>query len=289
MSDNLSDDYCSSMKKFLSFVVVALTTFVVMSNFALAKGRIVVSSYPWQVGTVDEMLVDFKKMGFDKVSMFQNMKIGGSGKFANIVFSYKMSDDAKAEAKAMFDKSGVRVVSIGHIYLDDEKEIEKLFKFAKYFGVEVMTVEAKESALPIYEKFSEKYGIKCGLYNHPVGMSAKFPYAEPDKMLSVVSLSKNILAFPDCGHWGRSNLDIVKCAEKLKGKILAVNVQNLAADKNCEEYSKGSLPIKKFVETLKKDGFNGYYIVMFNKAKDRSQIEKVEPSVKFLESCGIVR
>ncbi len=275
------------MKNFFKFVIVALL--FAMANSLVAKGGIVVSSYPWQIGTVEEMLVDFKEMGFDKVSMFQNMKLGGNGKHAGVVFNYKMSDEARAEAKAMFDKSGVRVVSIGHIYIDNEPELEKFFKFAKYFGVEIMTVEAKESALPLYEKLSQKYGIRCGLYNHPVGSNAKFPYQKPEKMLEVVNASKNILAFPDCGHWGRSNLDIVECIKKFDGKVLAVNVQNLSADKNCEDYSKGSLPIKKFVEALKSGGFNGYYIVMFNKAKDRSQINKVEPSVKFLESCGVER
>ncbi len=278
------------MKKIL-YLLISAITLVACSNSDTKNnaGRIVVSSYPWQNGTVEEMLVDFGKMGFDKISMFQNMKIGGKGKNADVKFHYLMSDEARSEAKALFDKAGVRVVSVGHIYLDNEAEIRKLFDFAKYFGIEVITVEAKPEFLPIYGKLSKEYGIRCGLYNHPVGLSPKFPYSAPDKMLEAVNANTDVLAFPDCGHWGRSGLDIVKCAEKLRGKILAVNVQNLSADKNCEDYAKGSLPIDKFVAELENNGFKGYYIVMFNNAKDRSQINKVEPSVKFLESCGIKR
>jgi len=270
-------------------IFFAVSAFLASFGFALAGGRIVVSSYPWQKGTVAEMLADFNKMGIDKVSMFQNMKLGGEGKFAGETFRYKMPPEARAEAKALFDKAGVRVVSIGHIYLEDEKEIRKLFEFAKFFGIEDMTVEAQPFALPIYDRLSAEYGIKCGLYNHPIGKNKKFPYTRPEKMLAAIEPMKSLRAFPDCGHWGRSGLDIVECAKKLRGKMVAVNVQNLSADKNCEEYSKGSLPIAKFVAELEEGGFGGYYIVMFNKAPDRSQIEKVLPSVKFLESLGIKR
>ena len=73
----------------------------------------------------------------------------------------------------------------------------------------------------------------------------------------------------------------------MEGKFVAINIQNLAPDNNCEEYSKGRLPLKEFVAELKRQKFDGYCIVMFNVANDRSQIEKVAPSVKFLEDCGL--
>ena len=276
------------MKKLL-FV---LSTLLASVLFSLADGKVVVSSYPWQKGTIEEMLADFNKMGFDKVSMFQNMKLGGKSKYAKTVFRYNMSKEARAEAKAMFEKAKIRVVSIGHIYLDKEKEIEKLLEFAKFFGIEIMTVEAQPNTLALYDKYSKKYGVKCGLYNHPHNEkkpNTKFPYTKPEKMLSAIEGKEVLRAFPDCGHWGRSKFDIVDCAKKLRGKMIAVNVQNLAPDMNCEEYSKGSLPLKDFIKELKDGGFDGYYIVMFNRAKDRSQIDKVLPSVKFLENCGIKR
>ena len=273
-------------------LIFTLSALLVSVLFSFADGKIVVSSYPWQKVTVEEMLADFNKMGFDKVSMFQNMKLGGTGKYAKTPFRYNMSEEARSEAKAMFEKAKVRVVSIGHIYLDKESEIKKLFEFAKFFGIEVMTVEAQPNTLSLYDKYSKEYGIKCGLYNHPYNAKKphpKFPYTTPEKMLSAIKDKECVRAFPDCGHWGRSKFDIVKCVKQLRGKMISVNVQNLAPDMNCEEYAKGSLPIKDFIKELQQGGFDGYYIVMFNKAKDRSQIEKVLPSVKFLESCGIKR
>ena len=87
--------------------------------------------------------------------MFQNIRLGGGGKYAGEIFRYNMPEGAKAEAKKIFDAAGARVVSIGHISLSDEAEIKKVFEFAKYFGAEAMTVEAPESALPAYDRFAK--------------------------------------------------------------------------------------------------------------------------------------
>lgn len=274
------------MKKIFLFLVLAA------AQISVLAGGIVVSSYPWQKTTVANMLVDFRKSGFDKVSMFQNMKLGGNSKHANELFCYWMSDGAKAEAKKMFAEAGVRVVSIGHIYAGDEARIKQLFDFAKDFGIEVMTVEAQPEALPIYDRYAKEYGIGAGLYNHPYMPESpkalkKYPYMLPEKMLAAIEGRAALKAFPDCGHWGRSGFDIVKCLKQMQGKFVAINIQNLAPDNNCEEYSKGRLPLKEFVEELKRQKFDGYCIVMFNVADDRSQIDKVAPSVKFLEDCGL--
>lgn len=277
------------MKKF----ILTVFTFVVSAAcFAAKDGRIVVSSYPWQKVSIVDMLKDVKAMGVDKISMFQNMKLGGGGKYSDVKFHYAMPSEARAEAKKIFDDANVRVVSIGHIYLSDEAEIKKLFDFAKYFGIEVMTVEAPPDTLDMYEKYSGQYGIGVGLYNHPHNpknekLMKRYPYTTPEKMAAAVENRRHVRGFPDCGHWGRSGFDIVSCVRKMKGKMLAVNIQNLSADGNCEEYSKGRLPLKDFVAELKKQKFDGYCIVMFNVAPDRSQIEKVAPSVEFLERCGI--
>ena len=54
----------------------------------------------------------------------------------------------------------------------------------------------------------------------------------------------------------------------------------------CEEYGKGVLPLDDFLKELEKLGFDGWCVVMFDAAPDRSQIEKVAPSVKYLEARG---
>ncbi len=275
------------MKKCFVFV------FILLSHIAcFAEATIVVSSYPWQNMTIAEMLGDIKGMGVSKVSMFQNMKLGGGGKYKDTKFSYDMPDEAAAEAMEIFRAAGIRVVSIGHIYLKDEASIAKLFDFAKRFGIEAMTVEAQPETLDIYDRYARKYGIMVGLYNHPhragnVAAMKKYPYATPEKMLSALEGKSSLKAFPDCGHWGRSGFDIVACIKKLDGKVGAVNIQDLDSAGECEEYGKGRLPLTDFIAELKRQKFDGYCVVMFNVAKDGSQIRKVGPSVKFLENCGL--
>lgn len=251
--------------------------------------KIAVSSYPWQRATVAEMLSDLRETGVRAISMFQNIRLGGGGKYAGEIFRYDMPEEAKAEAKKIFDGAGARVVSIGHISLSDAEEIKKVFEFAKYFGAEAMTVEAPEAALPIYDTLAKEYDIRAGLYNHPAnpgGGKAEPPYSTPEKMKAALARCGSLGAFPDCGHWGRSGFDIVKCLGELGGRIAAVNIQDLTPTGGCEEYGKGILPLERFIEELGKLNFDGWCVVMFGSAPDRSQIEKVAPSVKYLEARG---
>lgn len=169
--------------------------------------------------------------------------------------------------------------------LPEEAAICKTFFRALFLGQIESSAPAR--ALPIYDRLAKEYGIKAGLYNHPAGRKsgkAEPPYSTPEKMAAALALCDNLGAFPDCGHWGRSGFDIIKCLKKLGGKISAVNIQDLTASGECEEYGKGVLPLDGFLGELA--GFDGWCVVMFDAAPDRSQIEKVAPSVKYLEARG---
>lgn len=103
---------------------IFLTIAASLALFPAFGAKIAVSSYPWQKATIAEMLSDLRAIGVRNVSMFQNMRLGGNGKYAGEIFRYDMPDAAKAEAKKIFDGAGARVVSIGHISLSDEAEID---------------------------------------------------------------------------------------------------------------------------------------------------------------------
>lgn len=260
--------------------------FLALFSIQALGADIAVSSYPWQKTSITEMLADFKKMGVRKASMFQNIKIGGNGPNKNVIFHYKMPKMARDEAKKIFDDAGVKIISIGHISLSEESEIEKLFEFAKFFGVKYMTVEAPKSALEIYDKLSEKYGISAGLYNHPNKKNNPPPYSTPEKMIDALRGKKNLGAFPDCGHWGRSGFDIVSCLKKLEGKLVGINIQDLSESRECETYGRGTLPLESFISELERSGFDGLCVVMFDAANDRSQIDKIPESVEYLTKRG---
>jgi len=157
--------------------VTFLSVLAFASSYAAPDSKIVVTSYPWQTRSVTEMVADLKKMGVDKVSMFQNIKLGGNGEYKDVKFSYKMSPAAREAAKKIFDAAGIKVVGIGHMHLKDPKQIEEQMAFAKYFGVKVMTTEVPVEYLKLYETIAPKYGIKVGLYNHPIGRTL-----HPDNM-----------------------------------------------------------------------------------------------------------
>ncbi len=275
------------MKNFIKALIISLVaTFTLTLN---ASPKIAITNYPWKKLSLKAMLEDIKDSDVKYIFAFHGMPIGGNGPHANDSFSHTMSKSAQIEMQTMLDSYDKKIIGIGHIKHSEAEEIEAVFKFCKDTGIEIMTIEAPLKALKTYDEMAIKYGVAGGLYNHP----DKAPYASPKKALEGIQGLEKIKVFADIGQWGRTNLDILKCLEEVSAKnIMAVSLQDLtpATGKKkagCEEFGKGTLPLKEFVTTLNATGFNGYYLIMFantKDAKDRSQIEKVLPSVKYLKN-----
>ena len=106
-------------------------------------------------------------------------------------------------------------------------------------------------------------------------------------MLDAIRGKKNLGAFPDCGHWGRSDFDIVNCLKKLEGKLVGINIQDLSETKECETYGRGILPLESFMSEIERSGFDGLCVVMFDAANDHSQIDKIPDSVEYLTKRGL--
>ena len=247
---------------------------------AVELSKISVSSYPWQKTSIVRMESDLAKIGMRNVSMFPNIKLGDDSEFSELKFGHMLSQKAREHFKKFFDSKGLKVVSYGHMRAADEAEISEIFEFAKFFGIDSLTVECPPKAIGIYEKYAKQTGVKFGLYNHP--NSPKTLYPTPESMLEATRKYPQAYAFADCGHWGRSGFDIVSCAEKLKGRLLNINVQDLDDKGNCQTFGKGVLPLGEFLKKLRADGFDGFYVVMFSVSKN--PLDKIEPSVEFLKS-----
>ncbi|MFI3291739.1 MAG: hypothetical protein R3Y46_07675 [Opitutales bacterium] len=266
-----------NFKKILKTLILATLATV---TFGLnAAPKIAISTYPWKKNTFSKMLNDIKDSDVEGIFAFQNIKIGGEGANAETNFSYKMSEAAQKELQAMLDKYNKKIKGIGHVKLTNPSQIEDMFKFCKKMGIEVMTIEAPLEVLKIYDEMAIKYGIDGGLYNHPQNTA---PYQTSAKALEGIKDLKKIKVFPDTGQYGRAKIDIIKSLNEITPKnVIAVSLQDLDAKGGCEEFGKGKLPLKDFVSTLNKAGFDGYYIVMF---ASLPQAAKVLPSVEYLKS-----
>ena len=53
-----------------------------------------------------------------------------------------------------------------------------------------------------------------------------------------------------------------------------------------DTYGRGTLPLESFISELERSGFDGLCVVMFDAAKDRSQIDKIPESVEYLTKRG---
>jgi len=265
------------MKKFISTSAIVLFSLLAAAG---AQRKIAVASYPWNGSTVSQMISDLKKIGVSEVFMFGNLKMG-EGEFPASVFNYNMAPEQMKAAKKVFDENKIRIVGFGHLHCKTEAEIKTAFEFAKFFGMDFLSVESPKDTLPFYVKYSEKFGIKTGLYTHPIE-SKGAPYNTPERLCSALSENAGVCAFPDSGHIWCSGFDVAEILKKLDGKICAMSLNERAADKNCAPFGKGVIPLDAILSELDRQGFNGWIVVM--QATKGAPLDIVAPSVEFLRA-----
>ncbi len=249
------------------------------SSLNFKERKIAATSYPWNGNTVANMLRDLNDIGISEVVMFSGQKLG-EGKFADAEFSPGMGEEEMKAAKELFESYGVRPIGYAHAKAAEGTGIKEIFSFAKFFGMEIMSVEPPESSLPEYDKYAGKTGIKVGLYNHKA--SRNTPYSTPRKMLSILRSLKNVKTFPDCGQWYRSGLEAPGCVRLLKDKMIAVYLQDRDSNDVCVPLGEGKADVKGVLSELDSQRFDGKFVIMHKTKSDA--LEEVRRSAEFLRN-----
>jgi sugar phosphate isomerase/epimerase len=137
----------------------------------------------------------------------------------------KLSAGDRELVKKKLAASGVKLVNYGVCSLSKkEAESRKTFEFAKDMGIETLTSEPAEDALPMLDKLCGEYGINIAIHNHPKPSH----YWNADTVLKAVEgRSKRIGACADTGHWVRSGLNPLECLKKLEGRLVSFHFKDL--------------------------------------------------------------
>ncbi|HOQ90798.1 MAG TPA: sugar phosphate isomerase/epimerase, partial [Candidatus Hydrogenedentes bacterium] len=139
----------------------------------------------------------------------------------NVVFDHNMNADLQKQVKDYLASKGVQLAAYGVVNLPkDEAESRKVFDFAKAMGIGVIVSEPLPSALPMVDKLSQEYGIKVAIHNHP--KPSKY-YDYKTLLEATASVSKNIGACCDTGHWPRSGINPVEAVKAIgdAGRIIS--------------------------------------------------------------------
>ena len=260
-----------------------------ISVFAGGNSRnIGIQTFTFSKQTVEELLPMVRECGCDAVGMSRHKL---SDKFPDAYVEPKMKKEEFDFLKKIIAENKIKIVSYGVATPTAEKEIRKLFDFAKELGAEVLIAEPAADKLPIWNKFSAEYGIKTAVHNHGKDAKRNRQYVSPKFVRDMIARYPTVFACPDTGHWGRSGVDSVDGFRTLENKIGIVHFRDMNEFDSLSAYDvpigSGKLGAKLMLAELDRQKFDGYILLEYGGWWKNSLEEKkseVAKSVVFLKN-----
>jgi len=254
--------------KLLLFAVIIFTTYISCSS-KLNSAKNTKQNDPevnlgWKLGaqaytfnrfTFTQALDKIDSCGLHFVEAYPSQIIGGG---IQEKMDFRMSETSKIYLQKLLKAKGIRLVSYGVITTKDSNDWEKIFAFAKSFGVENITCEPQGKDIPLVSKLCDKYQINAAIHNHP----NPSPYWKPDVVLNAIKgQSKRLGACADIGHWVRSGLDPIAALKQLEGHVIQLHFKDLNEFGNVKahdvHWGTGISNIKGVIAELKRQQFKG--------------------------------
>ncbi len=274
------------MKKLLALFFAATFLFGCSPDLSKSKPerKVGVAMFTFHKRGLDEVIPLLKEMGVDAIGLSGSLL---GKKFPKAKTGYKMPADQKAYLKQLLAENNLKIASYGVVTPKTEADVIAVCEFAKEMDIPLVLTEALDDTIPFWEKYCEKYGIKMALHNHASDRAKYNMYFNPNIVLSKIGKNKNILACPDNGHWARSGIDAKAGYKILNGKIAMLHFKDLDSFDNLKAqpvpHGKGVLKVKELMAELDKMGYDGYYMVEYEKNFDNN-VDDVRECVKFLKS-----
>ena len=162
-----------------------------------------------------------------------------------------------------FKKRGIKPIAFGVASYGTNEEWDKFFAFAHKIGAHIVTVEPELNQLDYIESLAKKYDMEVAIHNHP--SPCIYASAEVvEKALKGRSPLMGVCA--DIGHWKR--VGEFEPTDKMEDAT----------------WGTGILPVKAFVNELKRQHFNGLISIEYDDFK--SDIQEIRNSLEFLRKCS---
>lgn len=202
-----------------------------------------------------------------------------------IAVDQNMPSEAVDELARKLKAANVQAVAFGVVggLGADEASARKLFEFAKKLGIETITAEPPEAAMPMLDKLCQEYKINIAIHNHP----RPSHYWSPDVILQATQgCSKRIGSCADVGHWYRSELAPMECLRKLKGRVVSLHIKDLNEAKRDVPVGDGVLGVKALLTELKNQGFKGVISIEYEVGSGAQLIADVARCAGFVSSVA---
>lgn len=218
-----------------------------------------------------------EELGIKNIEIAPNHTIGG--KWGDKQFNETLPLNDIEELKSLAASHQVRIVGIGVYQAKDKGDWQQIFSFAQSVGVEYIIAEPNSEDLSIVNSLSLESGIKVGIHNS----LQPSEYWNATSVLNKIDFEKsNLRLCADVANWNKAGLDQIECLEQLEGRIQSVHFKDIDYKKQDEaglEYQQdvtwgtGILDIDAMMIELKRQKYNSYITIKFEKQSERLMLE----------------
>ncbi len=207
----------------------------------------------------------------------------------NVKWDHNASDEVIAKVKAKLAEHKIKAVNYGVVDIPkDEAGARKIFEFAKKMGLRAVTTEST-GAIDTIEKMVKEYDVMVGFHDHPRRPDhPDYRMWDPYYILEVCkNRDPRIGACADTGHWQTSGLNPVYCVRVLKGRIISSHLKDKTdyGPGHDVPYGEGVGEIKRVLDELKKQGFEGNISIEYEYNWDNS-VPDVTKCIEFVRDHG---
>ena len=280
----------TKMKKLLLLATAALFTVGIEAQTPVTTSaadqlgwQLAVHSYTFRKFSIDDAIAKTAALGVHYMSISGSVNFVGT----NSVPTTSLSEADQQALLGKLKAAGIspKFVNMGVVQLPpDEAKCQKVFEFAKKFGIDTLVAEPPTASLDIVEKLCKEYNIKVAIHDHPKGHSI---YWNPEAVLAAIKGRTPLMgACADVGHWMRSGLDPVECLKKLDGHIICLHFKDLnemGPKAHDVPWGTGIGQTKALMAELKRQHFHGAFCVEYEYNWENSQPE-IAQSVKFFNT-----
>ncbi len=179
-----------------------------------------------------------------------------------------------------FNSSGIRVYTLGVIYMKTRESVDQAFEYARMAGVKMIVGAPDYELLPYVEKKVKSYDFRVAIHNHGPD-NPLYPNAT-DIWNHIKDLDARMGICIDIGHTTRDGQDPSADIFRYSSRIFDMHVKDVdkaSKEGTTVEMGRGIIDIPKVVATLRKIKYSGSCSLEFEK-------DMTDPLPGIAESIG---
>jgi inosose dehydratase len=235
------------------------------------KIRLGIASYTFREFNLDQTIAMIKRLGLKYIAL----------KSFHLPMD-STEEQIKSAAKKV-KQAGLVLYGGGVIYMENEKQVEQAFNYAKAAGMKVIIGVPNHKVLELVEQNVKEYDIKVAIHNHGPGDPL---YPTPQSVYDKIKdLDARIGLCMDVGHSQRVGVEPSDAAIKYAARLHDIHIKDISLP-NPEgkdlEVGRGVIDIPKLLRNLVEVKYSG--VVAFEYEKDAK-----DPLAGLAESVGYAR